>query len=317
MTSYTRYENPQIIVEAIQSIGRIVEKNSSMMEHCTKHLMILLKSHSPLVTSQAVIVIRKLLTQNPAQQRKIVVHCTLIIDSLHFPQARASAIWIIGKYYSLMPTLAVETMRKLVLNFSKETPVVKHQIMNTLTKIFTEWKEEEALKQVLEKLFRFLLDLCFFDASYDIRDKGRLLKTIFTEEGLKPVTELRLFEGEISIESNTVERNPYHVMSLSYLTDRRVEKYAALWEDFDNPQALKDTLMQDTKPFREEETAPRLRVEVSSHYSSQDVPKIGDTGLKTRFVAGDSKALEDFLDSEEEEEEEGEEDEEDEEEEES
>lgn len=289
LSVYAGHENAEILTFAITTIGKICEISPSLAVVCTKHLVLLLRSKSPHVTSQVIVVMRKLINQDPQKHRKIIVHCAKNIESIHFPVARACALWIIGRYYQYIPTLAAETMRKLSINFAKESALVKHQIINSTTKMYSETNTPH-----LEKVLYFLLELGFYDISYDIRDKCRLISSIFQNKSLA-VEKLQIFWNTEEIVSVKQEVSAFVPLTLSYLTGVRVKGYERYWEELLNKEALGKSLSEDTSNLRDEEIAPVLTVKQSTHYSNQDVVNVVGTGLKARVVVNDPASLQDFL----------------------
>ena len=306
LSVYSSHEIQEISTLAITIIGKICEQNSSLSITCTKHLVTLLKSKSPYVTCQVIIVMRKLINQDPNKHRKIIVHCAKNIESIQFPTARACALWIIGKYYQYIPSLAAETMRKLALNFSREPSIVKHQILNSTTKIYSETQNEN-----LFKVLQFLLELGFYDISYDIRDKCRLISSIFSTRSLS-IENPQIFMNSSEIVSSKQEISAFIPLTLSYLTETRVKGYERYWEELLNKEVVEKSLGEDTSYLRDEEIAPTITVKQSTHYSNEDLTNVAGAGLKTRVVVNDPAGLQAFLadDSEEDEEEEEEEEEE-------
>jgi AP-3 complex subunit beta len=295
ITSYSGHENQEISTLSITTIGKICELNPSLSLSCTKHLITLLKSKSPYITSQVIIVMRKLINQDPLKYRKIIVHCAKNLENIQFPTARACALWIIGRYYQYIPTLACETIRQATLSFTKESTLVKHQIINSASKIYSETLNEQLLK-----VLTYLLELGFYDISYDIRDKCRLLSSIFITKTLA-LDSVEIFASTNEITSLKQETSAYVPVSLSYLTSSRIKGYDRYWDELQNKQLLVSTLAEDSSNLRDEEISPTLTVKQSNHYSNQDVSNVSGTGLKTRVVVNDPATLQAFLDEEEEE----------------
>jgi AP-3 complex subunit beta len=304
LATYTSHENSEIATWAIRTIGKVCENHPALYIPCTKQLISLLKSKSPYIAAQVIIVMRTLIIQEPQKHRKLIVHCAKNIENIQVPAARACALWIIGKYHHIMPTLAIETLRKLSLSFPKEFGTVKHQILNSVAKIYAETQNER-----LFSILKYLLEAGFYDLSYDIRDKCRLLSSIFVSKEVR-LSDFQLFEGgaEVTVEKN--EASAYVPLSLSYLTGSRVKGYETYFEDLENREGLEKTLGEDTTAFREEEVAPVITVKQSTSYSNADVKQVAGSGLQSRVVVNDPEKLKAFLEEEDEEEEEEEEEEE-------
>ena len=296
LSTYSSHENQHISSLAISTIGKICERNPSFSIACSKQLIMLLKSKSPFITSQVIIVMRKLINQDPLKHKKIIVHCAKTIENIQFPVARACALWIIGKYYSYIPTLAAETLRKVAITFSKETALVKHQILNSTFKIYSETNNQQLLVVI-----KFLLELGYYDISYDIRDKCRLLSDIFITNTIK-LENNQIFSSGNDIVSTKKENCAFVPLTLSYLTGTRIKGYERYWEEILSKEIVSKTLLEDTSNLRDEEITPTLTVKQSNSYSNQDVKNIAGSGLKTRVVVNDPSSLQAFLADEEDEE---------------
>jgi len=196
-----------------------------------------------------------------------------------------------------MPTLALETLRRLTINFSQEQDrEVKNQVINAVVRLYQDSQGERQARA--RSLLAYLLELCKFDMHYDLRDKGRLLSAVFFEE-----SPLRILEKSkllaVREEVSVLAEAPYLPNTVSRLLGRKVEGYSKLWDDFQSIEALRPFLTADTMSLREEEVVPSLVsiLPPQTHYSSEDTPKIGDAGLKTRTPAASQQALQAFLDS--------------------
>ena len=196
-----------------------------------------------------------------------------------------------------MPTLALETLRRLTINFAQEQDrEVKNQVINAVVRLYQDSKGEK--QPLARSLLAYLLELCKFDMHYDLRDKGRLLSAVFFEE-----SPLRVLEKEkllvVREEACVQVEAAYLPCTVSRLLGRKAEGYSKLWDDFQSGEALRPFLTTDTASLREEEAVTSIVATMppQTHYSSEDTPKIGDAGLKTRAPAASQSALQAFLDS--------------------
>lgn len=143
-------------------------------------------------------------------------------------------------------------------------------------------------------MMKYLLELSFFDNSIDLRDKARLLSSIYAGGSLEAAKAIRLLDGETP-PLKVAHSSPFMPCCLSYLIGDQVAGYSKLWGDLNNVEALKATLLSDTAGLRMAEETPVLHLAPATHYSSRDTPQIGDAGLKTRIQVRDPQGLEDFL----------------------
>jgi len=121
-------------------------------------------------------VIKNLLQQNADQHEDIIDELAKLLDTITVAAARASLIWMIGEYCDKIPLIAPDVFRKLAKSFATEEDAVKLQIINLGAKLFL--KDVEVTKNI----FRHVLNLAKYDLNYDIRDRGRLLRTILLNE---------------------------------------------------------------------------------------------------------------------------------------
>ena len=287
---YTRSENAEIAISAVSTFGKICQKHESLYNPVTKHLVSLLKSKSPNISSQVIIVMRKLIAQDAQKNRKIIVHCAKNIENIVHPPARACALWIIGKYFKLIPTLAVETMRKISISFSKEPGLVKHQLLNSTSRILAETQDLR-----LDSVLKYLLQVGFYDVSYDVRDKCRLLQCFFYGDAAG-IDVKALFEDFKEVGEVKEKGNDFVPMSLSFLIGNRVKGYERFYDDLVDKDRLSRTLAEDTSYLRDEEAQPIVTVKQSTSYSSEDIQKnVAGSGLRTRVVVNNPESFHDFL----------------------
>jgi AP-3 complex subunit beta len=119
---------------------------------CSKNLIILLRTRVDYIAAESIVVLRNLITKDPVKYHKVIVHCAKINDSLSVPRALASSIWIIGQYAETIPTLSVETFRKLVLGFKEYESQVKFQVLNMGLKMVLKSLMPERVSPLFEYL---------------------------------------------------------------------------------------------------------------------------------------------------------------------
>jgi AP-3 complex subunit beta len=64
--------------------------------------MLLLKSTSEAVVAEAVVVIKRLLQQNPETHKEIIERMSRLATTIAVPAARASILWLLGEYSALV-----------------------------------------------------------------------------------------------------------------------------------------------------------------------------------------------------------------------
>lgn len=77
-------------------------------------------SHIEAVVAESVVVIKKLLQNQPDAHCDIIRHMARLMDSIAVPQARASILWLLGEYSQLMSAIAPDVLRKVAKTFVNE-----------------------------------------------------------------------------------------------------------------------------------------------------------------------------------------------------
>lgn len=72
------------------------------------------------VVAESVVVIKKLLQNQPEAHCDIIRHMARLMDSIAVPQARASILWLLGEYSQLVSTIAPDVLRKVAKTFVNE-----------------------------------------------------------------------------------------------------------------------------------------------------------------------------------------------------
>lgn len=72
------------------------------------------------VVAESVVVIKKLLQNQPEAHCDIIRHMARLMDSIAVPQARASILWLLGEYSQLVSTIAPDVLRKVAKTFVTE-----------------------------------------------------------------------------------------------------------------------------------------------------------------------------------------------------
>jgi AP-3 complex subunit beta len=88
--------------------------------------------------------------------------------------ARASILWLVGQYNSLVPKVAPDVFRKAAKGFTTEESITKLQILNLGAKLCS----AEGCLPIVKDIFGYVLELARFDADYDVRDRARFLKAL-------------------------------------------------------------------------------------------------------------------------------------------
>jgi len=77
------------------------------------------------VVAESVVVIKKLLQNQPEAHCDIIRHMARLMDSIAVPQARASILWLLGEYSQLVSTIAPDVLRKVSKTFVNEVIITQ------------------------------------------------------------------------------------------------------------------------------------------------------------------------------------------------
>lgn len=109
-------------------------RHKQAQAYCMRLFVSLLDSGSSSVASEAVVGVRTLLQQKQDEQdadslTRLVLHLAAQLTKLSSPAARASIVWVLGKYHSQVSWLAADALRQLLKRFREEADEVKLQVL--------------------------------------------------------------------------------------------------------------------------------------------------------------------------------------------
>ncbi|CAI7996336.1 AP-3 complex subunit beta-2 [Geodia barretti] len=162
--TYISSPDKQFAAATIEAIGRVACSISEVTETCLHGLMSLLSHKSENVVAQSVVVIKKLLQLHPKQNKDLIDQVARLADSVTVPMAKASILWLVGEYCSLVPKMGPDVLRKAAKNFVNESDIVKLQTVNLAAKLVLSNPKQTRL------LCDYVLSLAKYDQNYDIRD---------------------------------------------------------------------------------------------------------------------------------------------------
>ncbi|XP_025190462.1 AP-3 complex subunit beta-2 isoform X2 [Melanaphis sacchari] len=228
--TYISSTDKQFVAAAIQAIGRCASNIKEVTETCLSGLVSMLSSRDEAVVAESVVVIKKLLQNQPEAHCDIIRHMARLMDSIAVPQARASILWLLGEYSQLVSTIAPDVLRKVAKTYVTEEDIVKLQIMNLAVKLFLTNPAQTTL------LCQYVLKQAKYDQNYDIRDRSRFLNNIlFPTEQFKDsvlskhANNIFLAEKPAPLlQSNFVDREEYQMGSLSHYINSRAIGYQDL-----------------------------------------------------------------------------------------
>lgn len=135
-----------------------------------------------LLVGEAIVVIRRLVSGNQGSIKSLT-HLTKFFmknyEQITVPMAKASILWLISHYISLLEKLAPDALRIAVRNFCAEITIVKIFIINlSVTLFITHKKTDSPLHSFSDSCLEYVLTLANFDNDVDVRDFGRMVAQI-------------------------------------------------------------------------------------------------------------------------------------------
>jgi AP-3 complex subunit beta len=227
--TYISSPDKQFAAATIEAIGRVACSISEVTETCLHGLMSLLSHKSENVVAQSVVVIKKLLQLHPKQNKDLIDQVARLADSVTVPMAKASILWLVGEYCSLVPKMGPDVLRKAAKNFVNESDIVKLQTVNLAAKLVLSNPKQTRL------LCDYVLSLAKYDQNYDIRDRARFLKQLVTppegeETALSKYAKKILLAPKPApvLESAFKDRIHWQLGSLSHAVNSEATGYMAI-----------------------------------------------------------------------------------------
>lgn len=158
----------------------------------------------PTFVSECLNVIRNLILRNPTGHISTIRRLARLIDFVSVPEVRASLVWLVGEFVGIAPEIAPDVLRKCVKNFKREEKEVRYQIVVLAAKVYSYWvdeknKERDARgeftydehegfanheeKEIIPKLFSYVIHLARYDSDYDTRDRARMFNALLVGNG--------------------------------------------------------------------------------------------------------------------------------------
>ena len=117
---------------------------------------------------EAIIVLTRLFRLYPGKYTSVIVPMCAVMDLIDEPEAKASMVWVIGEYSSVIDN-ANELLGLFSDSYHDEKPVVQLQLLTAAVKLFL--RRPDAGKEVMTSL----LTLATAETlSVDIRDRAFL-----------------------------------------------------------------------------------------------------------------------------------------------
>ncbi|KAL0820861.1 hypothetical protein ABMA28_005530 [Loxostege sticticalis] len=153
----------------IQAIGRLAVAIHSETETCLNGLLHLLSSKDEWVVCEAVVVVKRVVGGGAASARAAVSRAAKLLRADRLaPNARAAAVWLVAEHGAKHPRAAA-ILAHMAANFADQDELVKLQLLSLAVKLSI--TQPDTLP-----VCRYIVSLARYDASYDVRDRARMLR---------------------------------------------------------------------------------------------------------------------------------------------
>ena len=234
--------DPELTKATIQAIGRCAGRLPSLTDSCLRGLMALISANkNEDMVAESVVVVRGLVQRNPEKHVKVIKMLARQLQNMKDPRARASTVWLIGQYYSIVPKVAPDALRTLAQSFKTESSQVKVQVLNLGCKLMLHEPE------TCGAMFKYLLELAKYDLEFDIRDKARMLRGLLLDSACPEIKggheALFLSKREWCQERGGMfERGEFTINTLSHAVGHTVTGYEPI-PDF--PEDVPDSSIRE------------------------------------------------------------------------
>lgn len=166
MSSYATEADIDFVKASVRAIGRCAFKVESTVDKCISVLLTLLQSKISYVVQEAVIVIRDIFRLYPNKYTSVIVPMCSVMDLLEEPEAKASMMWVIGEYSTIIDNSA-ELLDAFIDSFHDETPVVQLELLTAIVKLFL--KQPTAGQNLVTTILTMATEE---STNADVRDRG-------------------------------------------------------------------------------------------------------------------------------------------------
>eukprot|EP00124_Ichthyophonus_hoferi_P000836 Ihof_evm6s35 gene=Ihof_evmTU6s35 len=175
LKEYATGVDVEFVRKSVRAIGRCAIKIESASERCIHTLVDLIQTKVNYVVQEAIVVIKDIFRKYPNRYESIIGRLCENLETLDEPEAKASMIWIIGEYATLIDN-ANEILEEFLDAFMDEGTQVQLQILTAIVKLFL--KKPNGTQDLVQRV----LTLATHDVeNADLRDRGyiywRLLST--------------------------------------------------------------------------------------------------------------------------------------------
>ena len=268
--SYATEADIEFVRASVRAIGRCALKVDSMVDKCIAVLLTLLESRISYVVQEAIVVIRDIFRRYPGKYTSVIVPMCAVMDLIDEPEAKASMVWVVGEYCSVIDN-AAELLDALTDSFHDEAAPVQLEMLTAVVKLFL--KQPAAGQALVTSVLTMSTEE---STNADVRDRGYMYWRLLSADaklakqvvlGEKPLIEPQLEE---TIDDDTLQElleeiglvsSVYHKAGASFITphvgpapiDETGEEGSVDLDEEEEEYSESD----DGDIFEEEEEAPK------------------------------------------------------------
>ncbi|KAJ3733045.1 adaptin N terminal region-domain-containing protein [Lentinula guzmanii] len=168
LQEYASEVDLDFVRKAVRSIGRLAIKVEAAADDCIQALLDLIETKVTYVVQEAVIVIKDIFRRYPGKYEGIIPNLCENIDALDEPEAKASMIWILGQYASIIDN-ADELLDDLCYTFLEESTEVQLALLTATVKLFVYKSRADKAKELVHKVLKWATEEA---DNPDLRDRG-------------------------------------------------------------------------------------------------------------------------------------------------
>ncbi|CAH2087274.1 unnamed protein product [Euphydryas editha] len=237
--TYVTSNDKAFVAATIQAIGRLAVAIHTETETCLNGLLHLLSSKDEWVVCEAVVVVKRVVGGGAASARAAVSRAAKLLRADRLAgSARAAAVWLVAEHGASHPRAAA-ILAHMVAAFADQDELVKLQLLSLAVKLSL--TQPDTLP-----MCRYALALARYDASYDVRDRARLLRRFVEPERGSQLARYakHIFcpdKPKPTVHCNYKERDQYTVGSLSQYIGSAAVGYRPL------PSSPRETIAADLR----------------------------------------------------------------------
>ncbi|XP_059062044.1 AP-3 complex subunit beta-2-like [Achroia grisella] len=255
----------------IQAIGRLAVQIQSETETCLNGLLHLLSSKDEWVVCEAVVVVKRVVGGGASSARAAVARAARLLRADRLAgAARAAAVWLVAEHGASRPRAAA-VLAHLASAFADQEELVKLQLLSLAVKL-------HVAQPAAGALCRYVAALARYDASYDVRDRARLLRRFLQPRGHLAARAAHVFcpdKPKPQVHSTFRDRQQFTVGSLSMYTGSAASGYRPLPPA---PPHAQHGALRDVGPPAGPAAAPRAPAAPQKDKSFYSEPESSSSG---------------------------------------